>query len=74
MCNGHFLCCLPDNHDGPHYFKCAGRYCPGLRWPASALVHPTSCSIARLADPVILALVDGYESADAVRRAFGRIP
>lgn len=38
-------CCLERDHDGPHLFKCAGEYCPGLPWIASNTPHPTSCTI-----------------------------
>lgn len=36
-------CCQPAGHDGQHYFKCAGPYCPGL-WPVAVMRHPTSCT------------------------------
>lgn len=38
-------CCLERGHDGPHLFKCAGDYCPGLPWIASNTPHPTSCTM-----------------------------
>ena len=38
-------CCLEAGHEGPHAFKCAGKFCPGLRWKASNTPHPSSCAI-----------------------------
>lgn len=63
-------CILLDLHQGPHLFKCSGRYCPGLPWSEVNTPHPTSCRVARLADPNIVAERDGYASAAAVRRIF----
>ncbi len=57
QCTFHFKegpqCCVicPDPgkpHEGLHRFKCAGKSCPGLPWPASVQAHPYSCTI----DPV----------------------
>ena len=42
---GSVRCCEPKDHDGPHMFKCAGKYCQGLPWVASNTPHPTTCDI-----------------------------
>lgn len=36
-------CFKEKGHKGEHRYKCAGKYCPGLPWPASEIGHPTNC-------------------------------
>ena len=40
---GSVQCCRERGHDGPHLYKCSGRFCPGLTWIASNTPHPTQC-------------------------------
>jgi hypothetical protein len=47
------------------YF-CAGDYCPGYRWPASNVPHPSSCAY-RVGNTV-----EDLREAAARRRAHGR--
>jgi len=49
-------CCIKSddgNHSGPHLFKCGGRNCPGLIWPASVMLHPITCVLGN-AEPRIV--------------------
>lgn len=39
-------CSRPAGHDGSHWYKCAGEYCPGIAYPAHVLAHPASCTEA----------------------------
>lgn len=38
-------CIRSRGHEGVHLFKCAGRCCEGVPWPASVMTHPRTCWI-----------------------------
>jgi len=47
------------------YF-CSGRYCPGYHWPASNVMHPSSCVYEHLNSQ------EALREAAEIRRAHGR--
>lgn len=49
-------------HEGPHLFKCAGKHCPGLIWPASIMPHPYTCVSGPQPSP--LAIMTAHEADD----------
>ena len=41
---GSVQCCQVNGHAAGHRYKCAGKYCPGLPWPASVFAHGVNCT------------------------------
>ncbi len=56
---GAVRCIRETGHGGGHIYRCAGKYCPGLGWPASNTPHPTSCAIKGLNSLDKLAFLKG---------------
>lgn len=40
---GGVQCWRNKEHNLDHSFKCEGRFCPGLPWPASEIAHGVNC-------------------------------